>query len=225
MKILKKINKGAIITLIVILILIIYIVNVENKRSKEKPEIEKKCEEYISILNEYFSIGNEENLLIVSQDSKENAKNKEESLKKLTDNKMVEAEKKLKNIMIENEKIFEMQLDLIKNEIEEMNNAYSNIVTSYNKKIAKIDKYEFDGNQVTVTFKAINEVEEEYVKKGEIDSETQKDKIEVRKNEEERPSEILTLQKVDGEWKVVYSEMVNVITNSKGGIGLTWEVY
>ena len=225
MKILKKINKGAIITLIVILILIIYIVNVENKRSKEKPEIEKKCEEYISILNEYFSIGNEENLLIVSQDSKENAKNKEESLKKLTDNKMVEAEKKLKNIMIENEKIFEMQLDLIKNEIEEMNNAYSNIVTSYNKKIAKIDKYEFDGNQVTVTFKAINEVEEEYVKKGEIDSETQKDKIEVRKNEEERPSEILTLQKVDGEWKVVYSEMVNVITNSKGGIGTTWEVY
>lgn len=225
MKILKKINKGAIITLIVILILIIYIVNVENKRSKEKPEIEKKCEEYISILNEYFSIGNEENLLIVSQDSKENAKNKEENLKKLTDNKMVEAEKKLKNIMIENEKIFEMQLDLIKNEIEEMNNAYSNIVTSYNKKIAKIDKYEFDGNQVTVTFKAINEVEEEYVKKGEIDSETQKDKIEVRKNEEERPSEILTLQKVDGEWKVVYSEMVNVITNSKGGIGLTWEVY
>ena len=225
MKILKKINKGAIITLIVILILIIYIVNIENKRSKEKPEIEKKCEEYISILNEYFSIGNEENLLIVSQDSKENAKNKEESLKKLTDNKMVEAEKKLKNIMIENEKIFEMQLDLIKNEIEEMNNAYSNIVTSYNKKIAKIDKYEFDGNQVTVTFKAINEVEEEYVKKGEIDSETQKDKIEVRKNEEERPSEILTLQKVDGEWKVVYSEMANVITNSKGGIGLTWEVY
>ena len=225
MKILKKINKGAIITLIVILILIIYIVNVENKRSKEKPEIEKKCEEYISILNEYFSIGNEENLLIVSQDSKENAKNKEENLKKLTDNKMVEAEKKLKNIMIENEKIFEMQLDLIKNEIEEMNNAYSNIVTSYNKKIAKIDKYEFDGNQVTVTFKAINEVEEEYVKKGEIDSETQKDKIEVRKNEEERPSEILTLQKVDGEWKVVYSEMANVITNSKGGIGLTWEVY
>ena len=225
MKILKKINKGAIITLIVILILIIYIVNVENKRSKEKPEIEKKCEEYISILNEYFSIGNEENLLIVSQDSKENAKNKEESLKKLTDNKMVEAEKKLKNIMIENEKIFEMQLDLIKNEIEEMNNAYSNIVTSYNKKIAKIDKYEFDGNQVTVTFKAINEVEEEYVKKGEIDSETQKDKIEVRKNEEERPSEILTLQKVDGEWKIVYSEMVNQVTNSKGGIGITWEVY
>ena len=225
MNVLKKINKGVAITVIVILILIIYIVNVENRRSKEKPEIAKKCEEYISILNENFSIEDSGDLLILSQDSKENAEIKEENLKNIINNKMTEVEKKLKNIMIDNEKILKMQIDLIRNDTEEMNNAYLNIVTSYNKRIVKIDKYEFDGDQVTVTFKAVNEVEEEYAKKGEIDAETQKDKIEVRKNEEERPSETLTLQKVDGDWKVVYSEMVNVITNSKGGIVSTWEVY
>ena len=60
---------------------------------------------------------------------------------------------------------------------------------------------------------------------GEINAETQKDKIEVRKNEEERPSETLTLQKVDGDWKVVYSEIMNVFMNSKGGGTITWEVY
>ena len=217
MNVLKKVNKGVIITIIVILILIIYIVNVENKRSKERPEIEKKCEEYVSLLNEHFSIKDDGSLLIVSQDNKENVE--------IKDNKMEEFEKNLKNIMVDNEKIIKMQLNLIKNDTEEMNNSYLNIVTSYNKKIVKIDKYEFDGNQVTVTFKTINETEEEYVKMGEIDPETQKDKIEVRKNQEERPSETLTLQKVNGEWKIVYSEMVNQVTNSKGGIGLTWEVY
>ncbi len=225
MNVLKKVNKGVIITIIVILILIIYIVNVENKRSKERPEIEKKCEEYVSLLNEHFSIKDDGSLLIVSQDNKENVEIKDKNLKEIINNKMEEFEKNLKNIMVDNEKIIKMQLNLIKNDTEEMNNSYLNIVTSYNKKIVKIDKYEFDGNQVTVTFKTINETEEEYVKMGEIDPETQKDKIEVRKNQEERPSETLTLQKVNGEWKIVYSEMVNQVTNSKGGIGLTWEVY
>ena len=225
MNVLKKVNKGVIITIIVILLLIVYIVNVENKRNKEKPDIERKCEEYVSLLNEHFSIEDDGKLLIVSQDSKENAETKNENLKNIINNKMTEFEKNLRNIMIDNEKIIKMQLDLIRNDTEEMNNVYSNIVTSYNKKIVKINKYEFDGDQVTVTFEAINDIEEEYVKKGEIDPETQKDKIEVRKNEEERPSEILTLQKVDGEWKIVYSEMVNQVTNSKGGIGITWEVY
>ena len=49
MKILKKVNLGFILTLIVLAILIAYLVGVEKQRSVDKPEIKKVCEDFIDI--------------------------------------------------------------------------------------------------------------------------------------------------------------------------------
>lgn len=56
MKILRKINKGLILTIIVLLVLIIYLVNLEVKRNAEKPKIEQVCNEYIELMNKYASM-------------------------------------------------------------------------------------------------------------------------------------------------------------------------
>lgn len=53
MKLLKKINKGLVLTVIVLLALIIYIVTVEISRNKEKPNIEAACKNYIETINKY----------------------------------------------------------------------------------------------------------------------------------------------------------------------------
>lgn len=53
MKLLKKINKGLVLTVIVLLALIIYIVTVEISRNNEKPNIETACKNYIETINKY----------------------------------------------------------------------------------------------------------------------------------------------------------------------------
>lgn len=53
MKLLKKINKGLVLTVIVLVALIIYIVTVEISRNNEKPNIETACKNYIETINKY----------------------------------------------------------------------------------------------------------------------------------------------------------------------------
>ena len=47
MKVLKKINKGLILTIIVLAALLIYISGVEKQRNADKPDIRKACEDFI----------------------------------------------------------------------------------------------------------------------------------------------------------------------------------
>ena len=49
MKILKKINLGLVLTIIVVLAVGIYSINVEGQRKNSKEEIRKSCEEYIDL--------------------------------------------------------------------------------------------------------------------------------------------------------------------------------
>lgn len=53
MKLLKKINKGLVLTVIVLVALIVYIVTVEISRNNEKPNIETACKNYIETINKY----------------------------------------------------------------------------------------------------------------------------------------------------------------------------
>ena len=55
MKLLKKINKGLVLTVIVLVALIIYIVTVEISRSNEKPNIETACKDYIENIQKVYN--------------------------------------------------------------------------------------------------------------------------------------------------------------------------
>ena len=188
MRILKKINKGLILTIIVLVVLIIYLTNVEKQRGADKPAIQKACEEYIALTDKYVVLP-EDMRTFTGEISKEN----EEKLKK-------ELREELEKQMIKNDEAIEIQYEYL---LDELKNGYrtENEVRTKNKRtITKISNYEFDGDQVTVTLKTSVESTYKYI---EEDTGTEKE----RQNTTTSTNDEIILQKVDGQWKVVYSNM------------------
>ncbi len=83
MKLLKKINKGLVLTVIVLVALIIYIVTVEISRNNEKPNIETACKNYIETINKYSTYPeNLQKVYVKERYSEEQRKVAGEKLKK-----------------------------------------------------------------------------------------------------------------------------------------------
>lgn len=205
MKTLKKINKGLILTIFVLLILIIYLIAVEAKRNSEKPYIEKACEEYIEITNKYLKVP-EESKKIYDKGNIENLdeqKNIEDNLNKKIEENMKKLEKELKDKMIDNELATKMQKEVIEDYAKSHNDAFNSIVTDFDREITKIKKFDFNENQVTVTFDSKTEVETRYLGIGEENLPKEFTKKDVFNSQ----NDVITLQKVDGIWKVVYASL------------------
>ena len=169
MKVLNKINKGLILTVLVMAALIIYLNNIEKQRNIEKTDIKKVCEEYIELTDKYCVL----------------PENMQTTVKDMSDEKVKEYVKKMRadmeKIMINNEEAVNIQQKVLENNLYE---GYNNLKvrTGLSRKIQKINSYEFEGNQVTINF--ISQVSENAKIVGGIE-----------------------LQKVKGEWKIVYSNL------------------
>ena len=72
------------------------------------------------------------------------------------------------------------------------------IITNCKKNIDKISKYEFDGDQVVVKFSSNLETSYKHVN-------TETNEEEEKQNIQSTSGDEITLQKVDGKWKIVYS--------------------
>lgn len=187
MRFLKKINKGLILTIIVLIILVTYLVGVEKQRKSDKTEIKNACEEFVNLTNKYLVLPEEMQSLT--------NKIPEEQEKEYGE----EAEKALKNIMVDNTEAIKIQHQFL---IQALKNGYSStneIRTKYERKMAEITSYEFEGNTVTVTFSSNVEIETKYLNY--IQQE------QTRALSFTAPSDEIMLQKVDGKWKVVYSNL------------------
>lgn len=188
MKILKKINKGLLLTIIVLVALITYLTNVEKQRESDKEDIKKVCEEYIAFTDKYVVLP-EDMQTFTGKISKEN----EEKLKK-------QLKEELEKQMINNDEAIEIQYEYL---LDELKNGYKieNEVRTKNKRtITKISSYEFDDDQVTVTLRTTIESTYKY-----IEETTGAEKE--RQNTISNIDDEIILQKVDGQWKVVYSNM------------------
>lgn len=186
MKILKKINKGLILTIIVVLVLAIYLVNVEKQRKADKDDINKVCEEFIDFADKYLVLPEEmQNLTEPISEKKE---------KEYTDEIKTELEK----IMISNEEAVKLQHQIL---VANLKNGYNtnSITSKLNKEITKITNYEFEENQVTVTFRTTVTVNTKYLTGDNEEKES--------KNTYETSNDEIMLQKVEGKWKVVYSNL------------------
>lgn len=180
MKILKKINKGLLLTIIVLIALIFYLKGVENQREADKTAIRTSCEEYINIIDK----------LIVLPEDMQNLS--EENEQKIQNNINTE----LKNVMIENEDAIELQSQYVLEIVKQSNE--NKIITNCKKNIDKISKYEFDGDQVVVKFSSNLETSYKHVN-------TETNEEEEKQNIQSTSGDEITLQKVDGKWKIVYS--------------------
>ena len=180
MKIWKKINKGLLLTIIVLIVLIIYLKGVEKQREADKTAIKTSCEEYINLID---------NLMVLPEDMQNLS---EENEQKIQDN----INNELKKVMIENEDAIELQSQYVLEIVKQSNE--NKIITNCKKNIDKISKYEFDGDKVVVKFSSKIETSYKHVN-------TETNEEEEKQNIQSTSGDEITLQKVDGKWKIVYS--------------------
>lgn len=185
MKYLRKINKGLILTIIAILAVAIYTNILEKQRETEKAKIQTACNEFIEYTNKYLVYP--ENMQVLNEDIKTEDKEKFYN----------EAETELKKLMIENDEAVKLQFDYLKNIIEEQNSKKI-IKTKINRKISKITGYEFEEDQVTVTFNSTIETTSKY-----LNGEEEK----IKKDNNETSADEIILKKVGEQWKIVSSNI------------------
>lgn len=185
MKILKKINKGLILTILVLVVLIIYFVNLEKQRDKDKPDIKKACEEFIAFTDKYAVLPEELQTL------------QNEIPEEKVEDYIRQMKKDLTNFMIDNPEAINIQQ---KNLEYNLKSGYDvlQVRTKLSRKIQKISSYQFENNQVTVM---LEDNIEEIVKTSDGNKEYTKSN-ELSVNEDE-----IILKKVDGNWKVVYANL------------------
>lgn len=202
MKLLKKINKGFALTIIILIILVIYLITVELKRQAEKPEIEEICKEYIDVIDKYIVMPENMQKLYSANLSNEEKLKVDDEVKKQIDLQMDKLEEELKTKMIDNELGIKMQKDTTKRILENSNDVYTSVVTSLEKRITKINKFTFDEDQVTVTFRSDVEKEMKYLDENEEENKelSKKEKLNIT-------DETITLKKVNDTWKVVYADL------------------
>lgn len=183
MKVLKKINKGLILTIIVLAALLIYISGVEKQRNADKPDIRKACEDFILLTDKY----------VVLPEDMQKSEVSEEKVNEYVNQMKNDVEK----VMISNTEALKIQEQVIENNLRDSYNALD-VRSKVSRKIKKINGYEFDGNQVTVKLKDQVEIVTKVF-----------DEIESTKETEtfEASSDEIILQKVDGKWKIVYSNL------------------
>ena len=183
MKVLKKINKGLILTIIVLAALLIYISGVEKQRNADKPDIRKACEDFILLTDKY----------VVLPEDMQKSEVSEEKVNEYVNQMKSDVEK----VMISNTEAVKIQKQVIENNLR---NGYDalDVRIKMSRKIKKINGYEFDGNQVTVKLKDQVEIVTKVF--DEIDSTKETETFDASNDE-------IILQKVDGKWKIVYSNL------------------
>ena len=187
MRLLRKINKGFVLTIIVLILLISYIVSLEVQRNKEKESIREACEKYLAFENQYTLLPKEY----------QSFKNKipEEKLKEYEE----KVSEELKKLMIQDEKIYNLQKNIIEDKLSAQLEETNILYTSKTSKLVKISKYEFEDNQVTVTIE--DSIQVEFIKKDEQAEE------ETVKNKTSKIEDTITLKRENDGWKVVFAEV------------------
>lgn len=190
MKLLKKINKGFILTVIVLILLSIYLINQEKAKETEKKEISQKCEQYIDFTNKYAVLP--EDMQVLKQEISNTELEKYKN----------EIKQELKKQMIENEQAVDLQYQILTS-ILENNIKKDSIVTQISRRMIDKPQYVFDGDQVQVIFQSRISITEKYL---ENDNDTEED-AKTRNTTYMTQNDQINLQKVDGEWKIVYSNL------------------
>ena len=198
MKFFKKINIGLVLTIIVLLAVVIYSINVENNRKNSKEDIKKACENFIEISNKYSILPTE--YQVIGEDGK-----------KVDLSAYYSEIKNELNKITTNESATNIQKNIISDNLESQLLNTSSFITEFNKKIVKITSYSFDGNQVSVTFNTKTTVKQKYQ---DINSETGEPIEKVKESSFDNEDESITLERKDGNWKIVCGNLSYSADNS-----------
>lgn len=181
-KLLKKANRGILLTVFVLIAVSIYLITSAFMQAAEKPQIEKICRDYTAaeisymMLPERWRTGEEP----MPQEEIEAYK--------------VKMQAEIEPWYIDNQRIRDLALNRLDAAIDDQTAGMSKIIEC-TKEIARFESFSFSGNEVTVVFKsrtAVDRSKSEYEEGGRIVEET---------------SDTIMLQKEDGKWKLVYASL------------------
>jgi len=194
MKIFKKLNRGAIISIIAILGVVIYLLVHNTAQKADKPEIKKVAENYINTYVKY-------NML--PEDFK---KDVSKIPKKEIDDYILKMENDIKSFFAADDNTLKYVTDNLKTGLENQK-VQNNVVYSYEKEISSI-KYKFDESAVTVTV----------ISKSKYDGPDKMNPSAGRSKLNAVTNDVLVLKKISGSWKIIYSNIDSPSkANSLGG--------
>ena len=188
MKFFKKINLGLALAILVVIAVTIYCTMSEQNRKNSKAEIQSSLEDFVDVTNNYYTLPSDKQNIgqkLKTEDLKDYYKEIESVLKnKMSSDSSAEIQKIIMEGLLENQLV-----------------DSSKITTSFNRKIAKITSFDFDGNQVKVTFNSNVVVKQKYI---DVNAEnTEK----INETSFDIQNEYITLENKDGKWKPVYANL------------------
>jgi hypothetical protein len=201
MKFLSKINRGLILTVLIIVAIVIYLVAQSISESKVTPKIKEVCQQYINTAINY------------SQLPEKYRKTDPEMPKAELDKYIENMTSDLKAFYTNNEQTYKSIVQRYKEDLENQAKGIG-VVYSYKKDIKDYEDIIFDGNTVTVTIDT-NSV---------LDGPNNLMPGAPREKVSAQTVDTITLQKTDGEWKVIYAFLQQPVKTSENQ-KVTYSVY
>ena len=192
MKLLRKTNIGLILAVMAIIVVTVYCIRLDASRKNSKEDIKKACEEFINITDKYCILPEQYQVIGEngnSIDLKDYFSEMKEELQKVTTT----------------EETANIQKSILSENVENQLLNTSVITTNFDRKITKISSYQFDGNQVTVTFKSKISTKQKYQ---ELNKENGEMVERVKDGAFEANTESIILEQKDGIWKVVSANLM-----------------
>lgn len=191
MKFIRKINIGLILAIIAIIAVTVYSINLESERKSSKEDIKKSCEEFIDITNKYYTLPAEYQVIGEKSTDVDLTSFYTEMENELKSKTTTDGAANIQKTIL---------TEYVKNQLVDT----SKIKVSFNREITKISNYDFEGNQVTVTFDSKVTTKQKY---NDVNAETGETTEKIRENTFEAQDESITLEKKDGTWKIVYANL------------------
>lgn len=190
---LRKENRGVIVSAVVLLAVVIYLVTLSIMQQRDKQDIKAVCESFVQedALWRVLPVDYEGGAVRISDEEMDQFQSD------LTD--------ALSTYFIENDAAIDNSLSILYTQLENQNDGFEPLATGFDSAIVKYTDFSFDGSNVKVTFDMQIAVESVYPSDGNSTPSRTSTKV----------SNQITLQKVDGEWKIVY---VYISKENTGGM-------
>lgn len=197
-KILRKLNRGAIVTAVVLLAVAVYLVALNIAQQKDQEEIKTTCEAFLLADADW-------RVLPVDYENGQTRLPEDQFNQFLADMKSDKAK-----YYVANQAALDNDLIYLNQTLTSQNEGMTALTTSFENKILKFSVISFDGDSVYVTVDTQVAIESRNFAAGET--------APVRQSV--NSSDSITLQKEDGTWKIVYA-YINTV--DMGGDGLIWK--
>jgi hypothetical protein len=190
---LRKVNRGLIVSAAVFMAVVIYLVALSIMQQRDKQDIKDVCEAFVQedAFWRVLPVDYEGGAVQISEEE--------------MDQFQSDMRDALSPYYIQNDAAIDNSLSVLYAKLDNQNDGVEPLVRSVDSAIVKYTDFSFDGNNVKVTFDMQVAVESVFPAAGNSTPSRSSTKV----------SNQITLQKLDGEWKIVYAY---IATDNMGGM-------